>query len=81
MPVSSVAPDRNRSVTVFPGKNRVALIDAGIEEPDGHPGAGSRVPALQQLEVGVGPARIDVVQSPLVLETVLQCIVVYERLR
>ena len=52
------------------GKRRVVQIDAGVDEADGHPGAGLGVLTLEQGDVAVGGIRIDVLQPPLVPEAV-----------
>ena len=60
------------------GERRMVQIDTGVDEADGHPGAGLGVLALKQAEVGVGYVRLDVAQPPLVLEVLVQAVLLDE---
>ena len=61
----------------LPGERRMVQIDAGVDEADGHPGARLGVLALEQGEVAVGHIRLDVIQPPLVPETVSRTVHVH----
>ena len=50
------------------GERRMARIDAGVDEPDGHPCARLGALPLQQFDVGVRPIGLDRAQTPLVVE-------------
>ena len=49
-------------------EHRMVLVDAGVDEADGHSGPRLFVLALQHLQVRIGPIRADGVETPLVLE-------------
>ena len=63
------------------GEHRMILIDAGVDEPDGHPGARLGSLPLQQFDVGVRPVGIDRTQTPLVVKTQVVIAVRQSKLR
>ena len=80
-PLSSAAGRISTSVIVLPAKSGWPLIDAGVDETDGHSGPGRRGLPFELVDVGVGMVSPDVAQPPLIREVSVRSIPLRERLR